>query len=118
MLKTRKIVKAQDNGEYGGYVGAYGQGQGNFIYGADALAQILTHQILSVRGEIRSRTDFGVDWFKKGATKNLFDTEIRQILTNNRYVKSILSFNSKLVNNNYTLTFRVDTTEGLLQISI
>lgn len=44
MLKTRKIIKSTDDNNYGNYQGVYGQGSGNFIYGADALAQILTHK--------------------------------------------------------------------------
>lgn len=125
MLKTRKInrIIEADTSHYGNYQGIYGQGDSNFIYGADALAQILTHQILSIRGEITNKTDFGVDWFSRNAGDNqkvVLDTQIREILLKNPYVRSILTFvsNYNANSNSYTLNFTIDTTEGLLQINI
>lgn len=125
MLRTRKIVKITnpDATNLGQYEGIYGQGKSNFIYGADALAQILTHQILTIRGELSNRIDFGVDWFKKGQAsqiKSMYDAQIKQILIDNIYVNSILTFTSEFTNttNTYTASFSVDTTEGILQLSI
>lgn len=123
MLKTRKIVKfdVYNNSSYGGYQGIYGQGASNFIYGADALAQILTHQILTIRGELKDRTDYGIDWFKKDIgsnTKILLDTQIKNLLINNFYVNNILLFESSYKDDQYSLNIKLATTEGLLQITI
>lgn len=119
MLKTRKIIKTSS----GNYSGVFGQGNANFVYGVDALAQILTHQILTIRGELKTRTDFGVDWFNRTDTQNekiILDTQIKNIIHNNPYVKTILSFNSFLNTNTntYNLNFKASTTEGLLEVNI
>lgn len=119
MLKTRKIIKNAD----GTYSGVFGQGSANFIYGADALAQILTHQILTLRGELKTRTDFGVEWFKNNNAseqKVLLDTQIKNILNDNIYVSNILSFisNYNLQTNTYNATIKVETTDGMLELQI
>lgn len=123
MLKTRAIAKDKNVTSYGQYKGIYGQGDSNFIYGADALAQILTHQLLSVRGEITNRVNFGVDWFVSYnplVKKIILDTQIKEILRNNYYVNNILSFKSTYnsENNTYVVQTKLDTTEGLLLITI
>lgn len=125
MLRTRKIVKITDTtaSNFGQYVGIYGQGSSEFIYGADALAQILTHQILTIRGEFTNQVNFGVDWFTKATPtrlKSIYDSQIKQLLMDNPYVNTIMSFDSNYVSatNTYTVELSVDTTEGLLQISI
>lgn len=125
MLKTRKINKipSSSSQQYGYYEGIYGQGDSNFIYGADALAQILTHQILTIKGEIDINADYGVNWFTKNAgssQKVLLDSQIKEILLNNVYVNSIVEFNSSYTadTNTYNVSFTVNTTEGLLSISL
>lgn len=123
MLKTRAIVKDRSISSYGQYKGIYGQGDRDFIYGADALSQILTHQILSIRGEITNRVNFGVDWFinyTPTTKKFVLDTQIKEIIRNNYYVNNILSFKSTydVKNNIYTVQTKLDTTEGLLMITI
>ena len=119
MLKVRKIIKNTD----GTYNGVYGQGEANFVYGADALAQILTHQILTLRGELKTRTDFGVEWFKNNNAseqKVLLDTQIKNILNDNIYISNILSFisNYNLQTNTYNATIKVETTDGMLELQI
>lgn len=119
MLKARKIIKNSD----GTYSGVFGQGSANFVYGAEALAQILTHQILTLRGELKNQTSFGVNWFNnQNATqqKVLLDTQIKNMLNDNIYVSNILSFNSNynLQNNTYNATIKVETTDGMLELSI
>ena len=118
MLKTRKILKDNSN-----YTGIFGQGNANFISGAEALAQILTHQILTIRGELKTRVNFGVDWFTHKAVGNeklQIDNQIRNVIINNPYVKSILAFESTFnpQTNMYNLSFKADTTEGLLSVNI
>lgn len=123
MLKTRAITKITNTNatNYGQFQGVLGQGKSNFIYGADALAQILTHQLLSIRGEITNKINFGVNWFADNTpttTKNMFDIQIQTILNENIYVKSIMSFKSEYSSqtNTYSAKIKVDTTEGLLNI--
>lgn len=123
MLKTRKIIRSNTADTFGQYQGIYGQGASNFIYGGEALAQILTHQILTVKGELKTRTDYGCDWFSidYGSDKKIIlDTQIKDILINNVYVDSIVSFDSEYNNQNgtYTANIKVLTTEGLLELNI
>lgn len=119
MLKVRKIIKNTD----GAYEGVFGRGTANFIYGGEALAQILTHQILTLRGELKNQTDFGVSWFSNenaNQQKVLLDTQIKNILNNNIHVSNILSFSSNynLQTNTYNATIKVETTDGMLELSI
>lgn len=120
MLKTRKII-LDDNGDY---IGVYGQGEANFITDAEALAQILTHKLLTIKGELPTRASYGVSWFDNTYTGNekklLYDTQIRDILTTDNYVDRIESFESNYTPSTgvYTATISVLTTEGLLQINI
>lgn len=120
MLKTRKII-LNANSEY---VGIYGQGNANWVYGAEALAQILTHKLLTVLGELPTRALFGVSWFDNKYPANekkvLYDTQIRAILSTDNYVERIISFNSvySTENGTYSASIEVLTTEGLLQLNI
>lgn len=119
MLQTRKIYKNANNE----YIGVFGQGEANLISGADALAQILTHQLLVVKGELKTDELYGVSWFSNenpDTYKILLDTQIKRTVTNNPYVRRIMSYNSKLDYNKNTMnvTIKVDTTEGLLEINI
>lgn len=120
MLAVRKIEKSAQNGNY---FGIFGQGNANIITGGDALAQILTHQILTVRGELKTRTDYGVDWFNQkdpNNVKTIFDAQIRNIIISNPYVVQIISFNSTYDPNLslYTLRTELVTTEGRLELSL
>ena len=119
MLQVRKISKT-DNGEY---FGVFGQGNANFISGGEALAQILTHQLLTVKGELLQSVDYGVSWFEHdnpNTEQFLKDTQIKRIITQNPYVQKIMSFNSELnrENNTYNVEVKVLTTEGLLTLNL
>lgn len=119
MLKCRKIILNND----GTYEAIFGQGRLNFLYDAEALAQILTHQILTKKGELKTKINYGVDWFSNIDPINLktiYDTQIKNILTSNIYVTAILSFNSEynLQTNTYNAKIKVSTTEGMLQLNI
>lgn len=119
MLQTRKIEKNTD----GSYCGVFGQGNANFITGGDALAQILTHQILTVKKELKTNVDFGVSWFDKthGLNgKTIIDTQIKNIIISNPYVKRIMSFQSTFNNatQTYNLITKILTTEGLLLLTL
>lgn len=125
MLRTRKIVKINDasSNQFGQYKGVYGQGESNFVYGEEALAQILTHQILTIRGEFSNRTNFGVNWFSNLSAKDqktIYDSQIKQILVENPYVEALISFSSTYepTTNNYSANFTLQTTEGRLQLYI
>lgn len=116
MLKTRKYILTEN----GAYQGVYGRGDGNWVYGGEALAVILTHKLLSVRGEILNHADFGITWFKQSDYKQTFDTQIRQMVLADERVISILDFNSNLdlQNREYRAKLLANTTEGLLQLAI
>lgn len=119
MLQVRKISK-NDNGEY---VGVFGQGNANLISGGDALAQILTHQLLTVKGELLQNVNYGVSWFEHdnpNTEQLLKDTQIKRIIMQNPYVERIMSFNSYLdrENNIYNVEVKVQTTEGLLTLNL
>lgn len=119
MLQVRKITKTE-NGEY---VGVFGQGNANIISGADALAQILTHQLLTVKGELLQNVNYGVSWFEHddpNTEQFLRDSQIKRIIMQNPYVERIMSFSSNLdrQNNIYNVEVKVQTSEGLLTLNL
>ena len=119
MLRTRKIEKGS-NGEY---VGVFGQGNADWISGADALAQIITHQLLTIKGELPTNISYGVSWFEHknpNTEKILKDTQIKKILNDNPYVNRITNYKSSIDHekNSMSVSFKVETTEGLLEINL
>lgn len=120
MIKTRKIVK---DSETGNYVGMFGRGNANWIYGLDAFAQIITHQIMTIKGELKTKTDYGVSWFEKenqGRTKTLFDTQIKRIIVENSFVLQVNKFESNIDidKNSYSLYTEITTTDGTIEVII
>ena len=119
MVKTRKITKTED----GAYVGIFGQGNANWLTGGDALAQIITHQLLTIKGELPTDEDYGVSWFDHSnpqTEKILKDAQIKKVINDNPYVYRILQYNSviDLEKNTMNVTVKIETTEGLLEINV
>lgn len=116
MIKTRKIILNEDTGAY---EGVYGKGDGNWCYGIEALATILACRVRTVRGEILNHADVGVQWFS-GKPKEFIDDQVRSTLLKDGRVYRISQFTSQidLQNRQYNATIVLDTTEGLLEMSI
>lgn len=119
MVKTRKISQNED----GSYSGVFGQGNANWLYGGDALAQIIKHQLLTVKGELPTDESYGVSWFdhtNPNTEKILKDTQIKRIINSNPYVYRIVEYNSVIDYEHNTMNVRVkvETTEGLLEINV
>ena len=119
MVRTRKITKNAD----GSYSGVYGQGNANWVTGGDALAQIITHQLLTIKGELPTNENYGVSWFDHSnpqTDKVLKDTQIKRIINDNPYVYRILEYRSvvDLERNTMEVYVKIETTEGLLEINV
>lgn len=119
MLRTRNIINTDD----GSYVGIFGQGNANWISGGEALAQIITHQLLTVKGELPTNENYGISWFDHSnpqTEKVLKDTQIKKIINDNPYVYRILEYRSvlNLEKNTMNVYVKIETTEGLLEINV
>ena len=119
MLQTRKIVKNAD----GSYSAVFGQGNANMISGADALAQILTHQLLSIKGEIQTDTSYGVSWLttdNPSTDIQIKNSQIKNIIINNPYVIRIMEYSSNFnsQNDTFNVYVKVLTSEGMLELNL
>lgn len=119
MLQTRKIVKNED----GSYSAVFGQGNANLINGANALAQILTHQLLTIKGELPTETNYGVSWLahdNPNSDIQIKNSQIKNIIINNPYVIRIMEYTSNFNNqtNNFNVYVKVLTSDGILELNL
>ena len=92
--------------------------------GLEAVGQRIMITLRTFRGEYFLNTEFGAPWYqtvlKKGASKNLIDTQLRAVIVAVEGVLQLLEYSSEITSDirDLTVTFKARVDEGIVDGSI
>lgn len=92
--------------------------------GLEAVGQRLDITLRTFKGEYFLNTEFGAPWYqtvlKKGASKNLIDTQLRAVIVGVTGVLQLLEYSSVITSDvrNLEVTFKARVDEGTVDGSI
>lgn len=95
----------------------YGTGDNNFVTDKEAVVALLQTRLTTFKGEVKRNVNFGLPDFK-GLDKEDLDVEISDIIITTTGVEEILSFDSSLIDRNYSATIIVKSNYGELEVTI
>lgn len=92
--------------------------------GAEAVAQRIDITLKTFKGEYFLNIDFGAPWFqtvlRKGVSKNLIDTQLKNIILGVEGVLQIFEYESTINSSlrDMTITFKARVDDGIIDSSI
>lgn len=131
-MKCRRYVKdIENNKKTVVWFGSYGKNEDgtakfynkdnkhdNYSLNDEGLASSINQQLSVIEGELWYSIETGLPLFSKGQTKISIDTAISEIILGYQEVINIESFNSEVINNNYSANISINTIYGTLVLSV
>ena len=78
----------------------------------------LTQQLNTIEGELWYAINFGIPLMDNFTSKSELDTEIMSMILSHPEVQTILSFNSKVNGRSYTCNAEIQSTFGVITLSV
>lgn len=123
-MRTRAIKDGEVIwfGSYGknqdGTAKFYNSNKNSFSSRQEGVKDSLIERLSILKGELWYRASYGIPLFEKTHSKALIDSFVASTVTNHPDVTNVESFESKVINHNYTCNMKIVTTYGEINLQI
>lgn len=90
----------------------------NYVKDIEGVSAMLQQELSVIKGELWYNVNYGLPLLDKIKSKTVIDSKVLEIVSNNLYVRGILSFSSLINNKTYTCAMEVSTVFGNIYVSV